>query len=106
MHWIFLLIAGLFEVVWATGLKYSHGFSQLLPSICTIVGMISSFYFLSLALRHLPLGTAYAVWTGIGAVGAFIIGMILFRESPTLPQAACICLIVIGIVGLKLASPS
>lgn len=104
MHWVFLLMAGLCEIAWATGLKYSHGFSRLGPSMFTIFGMIASFYFLSLALRHLPLGTAYAIWTGIGAVGAFIAGMVLFHEWPSWHQALCIVFIIIGIVGLKLTS--
>ena len=105
MHWIFLCIAGFCEIAWAAGLKYSHGFSRPIPSVCTVAAMIASFYFLSLALRHLPLGTAYAVWTGIGAVGSFILGIVIFREIPSIAQTACIICILIGIVGLKLTSP-
>lgn len=104
-HWIYLVLAGCCEIAWATGLKFSHGFSRPLPSIFTVAAMITSFYLLSLALRHLPLGTAYAIWTGIGAVGAFVMGMVLFHESPTLAQTICICCIVTGIVGLKLTTP-
>ena len=105
MHWIYLLFAGFCEIAWATGLKFSHGFSRLIPSVLTVAAMIASFYLLSLALRHLPLGTAYAIWTGIGAVRAFIMGMVLFHESPTLAQTLCICCIIAGIVGLKLTTP-
>lgn len=102
MKWCFLLIAGLLEVVWAVGLKMSEGFSRMIPSGVTIVGMILSFYFLSLALKELPLGTAYAIWTGIGTVGTLIFGVIWFREAIALPQIFCVALIVSGIVGLKL----
>ena len=104
MHWVFLVLAGLCEVAWATGLKFSHGFSRLIPSVLTIAAMIASFYLLSLALRHLPLGSAYAIWTGIGAVGAFVMGAFLFHEPPTLAQCACITCIIVGIVGLKLTT--
>ncbi len=105
MHWLFLLVAGIFETGWAVSLKFSHGFTKPIPSIITVVGMVASFYFLSLSLKHLPLGTAYAVWTGIGTVGTLILGMILFRESITIPQIFCVGLIVVGIIGLKLLSP-
>jgi quaternary ammonium compound-resistance protein SugE len=105
MHWLFLVVAGIFEMGWAVSLKYSHGFTRPLPSAVTVVGMIASFYFLSLSLKHLPLGTAYAVWTGIGTVGTLILGTFLFRESISVPQIFCVCLIVAGIVGLKLLSP-
>ncbi len=104
MEWIYLLIAGLLEVTWAIGLKYSHGFSIIIPSILTVIGMIASFYFLGLALRHLPLGTAYAVWTGIGTIGTVILGIILFKEPVSAVRIMCICLIVSGITGLKLIS--
>ena len=104
MEWIYLLIAGLLEVTWAIGLKYSHGFSIIIPSILTVIGMIASFYFLGLALRHLPLGTAYAVWTGIGTIGTVILGTILFKEPVSAVRIMCICLIVSGITGLKLIS--
>jgi quaternary ammonium compound-resistance protein SugE len=80
MNWLYLIIAGFFEVVWATGLKYSEGFTKLWPSVITVSGMIVSFYFLSLATKTLPLGTAYAVWTGIGALGAVLVGIFLFHS--------------------------
>lgn len=104
MHWIYLLIAGLFEVGWAIGLKLSHGFSQAIPSILTIIGMIASFYFLSLALKNLPLGTAYAIWTGIGTIGTVIFGILLFKEPVDTVRILCILLIISGITGLKLIS--
>ncbi|MDD2234687.1 MAG: quaternary ammonium compound efflux SMR transporter SugE [Desulfitobacteriaceae bacterium] len=104
MQWLFLVLAGLLEVCWAVGLKYSHGFTKLVPSMFTILGMIASFYFLSLALRHLPLGTAYAIWTGIGTVGTVILGIILFKESIDPIRLICIGFIIIGIVGLKIVS--
>ena len=99
--WLYLLIAGLAEIGWAVGLKYTEGFSRPLPTIATVVGMIVSFYFLALAMRTIPLGTAYAVWTGVGAVGTVILGMILFGESHDLARIACIALILAGVVGLK-----
>ncbi len=102
MHWLYLLIAGLFEISWAVGLKFSHGFSQIVPSILTIVGMVASFYFLALALKNLPIGTAYAIWTGIGTLGTVILGIILFKEPASLPRLFCIALIISGITGLKL----
>ncbi len=102
MHWMFLLIAGLFEISWAVGLKFSHGFTQIIPSILTVVGMVASFYFLALALRNLPLGTAYAIWTGIGTIGTVIFGIILFKEPVTAMRLVCIALIISGITGLKL----
>ena len=98
-------VAGLLEMGWAIGLKYSQGFTKLIPSIFTIVGMIASFYFLSLALKSLPLGTAYAVWTGIGTVGTVTLGIILFKEPIDITRLICIGFIVVGIVGLKVASP-
>ena len=104
MHWIYLLIAGLFEVGWAIGLKFSHGFSQVIPSILTIIGMIASFYFLSLALKNLPLGTAYAIWTGIGTIGTVIFGILLFKEPVDTVRILCILLIICGITVLKLIS--
>lgn len=104
MHWIYLLIAGLFEISWAVGLKFSHGFTQIVPSVLTVIGMIASFYFLSLALKHLPLGTAYAIWTGIGTLGTVIFGIILFKEPVTALRLLCIALIISGITGLKLLS--
>lgn len=104
MNWVYLVIAGILEIGWAIGLKYTDGWSKLYPSILTAIGMISSFYFLSLALKSLPIGTAYAIWTGIGAVGTAILGMLLFDEPRDILRIACIFLIVAGIVGLKLTS--
>ncbi len=105
MAWIYLFVAGVFETAWAIGLKYSAGFTKLGPSIFTFITMLISLYLLSLALRTLPVGTGYAVWTGIGAVGTAILGMLLFDESRAIPRILCIVLIVAGIVGLKLTSP-
>ena len=104
MAWFYLLIAGLLEVGWAIGLKYTEGFSRLWPSILTIAAMIFSLAFLGLALKVLPVGTAYAVWTGIGAVGTVILGIYLFNEPATAARLACIGLILAGIVGLKLVT--
>jgi quaternary ammonium compound-resistance protein SugE len=103
--WILLGLAGLFEIVWAIGLKYAEGFTRLWPSAITIAAMIVSMYLLALAARTLPIGTAYAVWTGIGAVGAALLGIMLFAESANVVRLACIALIVAGIIGLKLSSP-
>ena len=102
MHWILLFVAGLFEISWAVGLKFSHGFTQIIPSVLTVIGMVASFYFLSLALKNLPLGTAYAIWTGIGTIGTVILGILLFKEPISFMRIACIALIVCGITGLKL----
>lgn len=102
MHWILLFVAGLFEISWAVGLKFSHGFTQIIPSVLTVLGMVASFYFLSLALKNLPLGTAYAIWTGIGTIGTVILGILLFKEPISFMRIACIALIVCGITGLKL----
>lgn len=101
--WIFLFIAGLLEIGWAIGLKYTHGFTRLVPSVLTITAMAASMILLAMALKHIPIGTGYAVWTGIGAVGAAILGIILFGESASLLRLGSIALIVAGIVGLKLA---
>jgi quaternary ammonium compound-resistance protein SugE len=106
VNWIYLSIAGVFEIAWAIGLKYTEGWSRLWPSIITAVLMIASFYFLSLAVRTLPIGTAYAVWTGIGTVGAAILGMVLFDEPRDVLRVLCIALIIAGIAGLKLTSPN
>ncbi|MEJ7848332.1 MAG: quaternary ammonium compound efflux SMR transporter SugE [Pyrinomonadaceae bacterium] len=106
MNWIYLLIAGILEVGWAVGLKYTDGWSKLYPSILTVIGMIASFYFLSLALKSLPIGTAYAIWTGIGTVGAAVLGMILFDEPRDFVRILCIMLIIAGIAGLKITSAS
>lgn len=104
MNWLFLLIAGILETGWAVGLKYSQGFSKPLPSVLTIVGMVASFYFLSLALKELPMGTAYAIWTGIGTVGTVLLGVILFKEPVDILRILCVGLILTGIIGLKLVS--
>jgi len=104
MEWIYLVIAGFFEVGWAMGLKYSQGFTKILPSILTVIGMVASFYFLSLSLKSLPLGNAYAIWTGIGTVGTVVLGIILFKEPINVMRMICILFIVLGIVGLKLIS--
>jgi len=105
MEWLMLIVAGLLEMGWAIGLKYSQGFTKLIPSIFTIVGMIASFYFLSLALKSLPLSTAYAIWTGIGTVGTVTLGIILFKEPIDIIRLICIGFKVVGIVGLKVVSP-
>ena len=102
MAWVYLIIAGLFEIVWAIALKYADGFSKLWPSVVTVVGMILSVILLEMAMRELPVGTAYAVWTGIGTVGAAILGMLLFNEPATAIRFGCIALIVCGIAGLKI----
>ena len=104
MAWIYLLIAGILEIGWATGLKYTEGWTKLTPSLLTGAAMMASFYLLSMALKTLPVGTAYAIWTGIGAVGTAITGIFLFGESGDWKRIACIFLIVSGIVGLKLFS--
>jgi quaternary ammonium compound-resistance protein SugE len=104
MAWIYLTIAGLFEVGWAIGLKYSDGFSKALPSLLTLLAMGVSIWMLALAMRTIPVGTAYAVWTGIGAIGVAILGMVLFGESREFLRIFCLFLIIAGILGLKLAS--
>ncbi|HEY4582857.1 MAG TPA: quaternary ammonium compound efflux SMR transporter SugE [Lysobacter sp.] len=106
MSWLVLILAGLFEVVWAVGLKYTEGFSRPLPSLVTLAAMGASFWLLSYAMRTLPLGTAYAVWTGIGAVGAAIAGVLFFDEPVSALKVASLALVLLGIVGLKLASSS
>jgi len=106
MAWILLLVAGLLEVGWAVGLKHTQGFTRLWPSVATIAGMAASMYLLAVAARSLPIGTAYAVWTGIGAAGTAILGMILLGEPRTAARIACLLLIVGGTLGLKLLSPS
>jgi quaternary ammonium compound-resistance protein SugE len=104
MAWIVLFIAGLFEVGWAVGLKYSDGFTRLWPTLGTAAALLISMAMLGWAIRTLPLGTAYAVWTGIGTVGTALLGIWLFREPPTVMRLVCIGLIITGIVGLKVAS--
>jgi quaternary ammonium compound-resistance protein SugE len=105
MAWLYLFVAGLFETAWAIGLKYSSGFTKFGPSVFTVVAMSVSLYLLALALRTIPVGTGYAVWTGIGTVGAAILGIFLFNESREIARILCILLIVAGIIGLKLTSP-
>ncbi|WP_447585074.1 quaternary ammonium compound efflux SMR transporter SugE [Pseudoxanthomonas mexicana] len=104
MAWVWLVLAGLLEVVWAVGLKYSEGFTRLVPSVVTAVAAAASFWLLAVALKHIPLGTGYVIWVGIGAVGTALVGMWLFQEPATAARLACIGLIVAGIVGLKLTS--
>ncbi|HMV60764.1 MAG TPA: quaternary ammonium compound efflux SMR transporter SugE [Agitococcus sp.] len=104
MAWLYLIIAGLLEVQWAVTMKYTEGFSKLWPSVFCVLGMAASVYFLALAQKTLPLGTSYAIWTGIGAVGAAICGMILFNELRDVARILCILLIVAGILGLKFTS--
>jgi quaternary ammonium compound-resistance protein SugE len=104
MNWLYLAVAGVLEIVWAIGLKYTQGFTRLVPSAITIAAMIASVAFLGLALRTIPVGTGYAVWTGIGAAGTAILGIILFAEPATAARLGCIGLIVAGIVGLKVVS--
>jgi quaternary ammonium compound-resistance protein SugE len=105
MAWVILVIAGLFETGWAVRLKYSQGFTRFWPSLATVVSMAISLLLLGLALKSLPLGTAYTVWTGIGAVGTVILGILLFHEPAESRRLLCIGLILLGIVGLKLVSP-
>ena len=102
MAWVILVVAGLFEIGWAVGLKYTEGFTRLWPTVWTAVSLVLSMGLLGLALRTLPLGTAYAVWTGIGTVGTAVLGVVLFREPATAARLVCIGLIVAGIAGLKL----
>ena len=105
MAWVWLTLAGLLEIVWAVGLKYTVGFTRLVPSAITAGAMVASVYFLALAVRTIPIGTGYAVWTGIGAVGVAILGIVLFGESRDTLRLVSIALIVLGIVGLKVLSP-
>ncbi len=105
MAWIILFVAGLFEVGWAVGLKYTEGFTRLWPSVGTGVSLVMSMALLGWALKTLPLGTAYAVWTGIGAVGTALFGILVLKEPATAARLVCLCLIVAGILGLKLFSP-
>ncbi len=104
MAWVLLTIAGCFECGWAIGLKYTEGFSRLWPSVFTIAAMIVSFQLLSLSMKSIPVGTAYAVWTGIGAVGVALLGMVLFGESRDFMRILCILLIVSGVIGLRVFS--
>lgn len=104
MKWFYLLVAGALEITWAVTMKMSEGFTVLIPSIITGIGYMASAVFLSIALRQLPLGTAYAIWTGMGIIGTTVLGVFLFHEKLSLPQVICVLLIVIGIAGLKILS--
>ncbi|MDG4717962.1 MULTISPECIES: quaternary ammonium compound efflux SMR transporter SugE [Thalassospira] len=106
MAWIALIIAGVLEVCWASGLKYSEGFTKPIPTVFTIVTMMGSFWLLALAMRTIPLGTAYAIWTGIGAVGAVIFGIVMLGEAASIGRLIAICMILGGIILLKLFSPA
>lgn len=103
MAWIILFAAGLFEIAWVVGLKYSHGFTRLTPSILTVIAMVISLVLLAQAMKTLPMGTAYAIWTGIGAIGATILGIYLFKEPASAVRLISLSLIIVGIVGLKLS---
>jgi len=104
--WIVLIVAGLFEVIWAIGLKYSNGLTELVPATVTLIGMIVSMALLSIAVKTIPVGTAYAVWVGIGAVGTALLGILIFKEPATALRLGFIILIILGVVGLKLTGPS
>lgn len=104
MSWVILFIAGLFEIGWAVGLKYAHGFTRFWPSVWTIASMIISMYLLAIAAKGLPIGTAYAVWTGIGAAGTAVLGMFLFGEARDVLRIVCLVMIVGGVLGLKVFS--
>lgn len=106
MAWMLLVLAGLFEVGWAIGLKYTDGFTRFWPSLWTAVAMVASMWLLAIAMRSLPLGTAYSVWVGVGAVGTVILGIVLLGESADAARLVSVGLIVAGIVGLKLATPA
>jgi len=105
MAWIYILIAGFLEIGWAIGLKYSDGFSRFWPTVGTVFSMIASICFLAVAMKTIPVGTAYAVWTGIGAAGTVLLGMILFSEPKEMVRLICIGLIILGVIGLKMVSP-
>tara|TARA_B100002049_G_C15937572_1_gene314875 strand:- start:90 stop:410 length:321 start_codon:yes stop_codon:yes gene_type:complete len=106
MNWLILISAGLLEVVWAVGLKYTHGFTKPLPSLITVVAMAASFYCLSIAMRSLPLSIAYTVWVGIGMVGAVIVGAVVLKEPINALKILSLLLIIVGIIGLKLSAPA
>jgi quaternary ammonium compound-resistance protein SugE len=106
MAWVILVIAGLFEIGWAIGLKYTEGFTRLWPSVGTILAMVISVWLLAMAMKSLPVGTAYAVWVGVGAVGTVVLGIILFEEPANTARLISVMLIIAGIVGLKLATPA
>lgn len=104
MQWFYLILAGFFEVGWAVGLKFSDGFTKIIPSIFTVVTMAASLYFLSLSLKTLPLSSSYAIWTGIGTIGTVILGIIIFKEPISVVRIVCVLFIIAGIIGLKLVS--
>lgn len=104
MAWIELIVAGCFEIFWATCLKLSDGFSRLFPSLLTVAGMLASFFFLSRATKALPIGTAYGIWTGIGALGAVVVGIVMFKEPATAGRLFFAALLLVGIIGLKLTA--
>ena len=105
MAWVILFLAGLFEVGWAIGLKYTEGFTRVWPSVWTILAMVVSVWLLGIAMKSLPVGTAYSVWVGVGAVGTVILGIVLFSEPANFARLASVALIIAGVVGLKLATP-
>ena len=104
MPWTLLVVAGLFEVAWALGLKYTDGFSKPMPTVLTVGAMLASIGLLGLAMKHLPVGTAYAVWTGIGTVGTVLLGIVLLGDSASPVRLGCVALIILGIAGLKLTA--
>ena len=106
MAWVFLITAGLFECGWAIGLKYADGFSRPIPTLLTILALAISLWTLSIAMKTIPVGTAYAVWTGIGVVGVSVLGMVLFGESRELARLACLAIILGGVIGLNFVTPS
>lgn len=105
MAWALVILAGIIETGWALGLKSSHGFTRPLPSLLTLIGMIASFWLLAKAMQTLPVGTAYAVWTGIGTIGTVLLGIVLFQDAVSAPRLLCLGLILAGIVGLKIFTP-
>jgi quaternary ammonium compound-resistance protein SugE len=105
MNWLILVLAGIFEVVWAVGLKYTAGFTRLIPSTIVVISMLASVLLLAQAMKSLPLGTAYAIWVGIGTIGAFVAGIMLFGESAGWVRLVSVALILAGLVGLKLSTP-
>jgi len=102
MPWLILFFAGLFEIVWAVGIKYTEGWTRFWPAVFTVFAMVASFYLLSIALKNIPMGTAYAVWTGIGTIGTVVYGIVYFKEPTDLLRIVCILLIISGIVGLRI----
>ncbi len=104
LYWLSLFVAGIFEIVWAVGLKLTDGFSKILPSVVTVAGIVASFFFLSIALKKLPLSIAYAIWTGIGTAGTVLFGIFYFHEPTDLAHIICVGLILCGIIGLRILS--